>query len=293
MKGGSSHPSRKGTPPFAVAAGKTGATPLEGPMLIDFHTHIFPPETAPAILTDLLKRGNISHFTDGTAQGLRSAMKNAGIDLSLFSRITTKARNVAPVNQWLLDCAGDNIKPMATWHPDMPVASSDLAALKAKGFKGFKLHPDYQGFFVDDPRMFPFYEAAQAVQMPVLIHAGLDRGLPPPVHAMPEAILRVHRQFPRMIFVAAHMGGEDNYDETEAHLLGEEVYLDTSFVLRVMDEARLKRFFRKHSVERILFGSDSPFTDQAVELDYLLDLRFLTASEKEKVAGLNAETLLF
>ena len=265
---------------------------LKNRMSIDFHTHIFPPESAPSILNQLLDRGNIRHFTDGTVEGLLTAMEKSSVNLSLFSRITTRAENIAPVNQWLRQCTREHIKPMATWHPDMPAATSDLEALKAHGFKGFKLHPDYQGFFVDDPRMYSFYEAAQAVQMPVLIHAGLDRGLPPPVHATPQRLLKVHRQFPRMIIVAAHMGGEDNYDETETHLLGKEIYLDTSFVLRIMDRDILKRFFRKHSVERILFGSDSPFTDQAVELNYLFDLPFLTASEKDKVAGKNAAALL-
>jgi predicted TIM-barrel fold metal-dependent hydrolase len=95
------------------------------------------------------------------------------------------------------------------------------------------------------------------------------------------------------MMVAAHMGGEDNYEETETHLLGEDIYLDTAFVLRIMAPETLKRFFRKHPVERILFGSDSPFTDQEAELRYLLNLPFLSASEKEKIAGGNAAALLF
>lgn len=92
--------------------------------------------------------------------------------------------------------------------------------------------------------------------------------------------------------VAAHMGGEDNYAETEALLLGEDIFLDTAFVLRIMPPATLKRFFNRHPVDRILFGSDSPFTDQAKEIAFLLNLAYLTASQKEKVAGGNASELL-
>jgi predicted TIM-barrel fold metal-dependent hydrolase len=91
--------------------------------------------------------------------------------------------------------------------------------------------------------------------------------------------------------IAAHMGGEDNYDQTEELLLTENIFLDTSFVLRIMPLGLLKRFFRKHGVEHILFGSDSPFTDQVAELAYLLNLPFLTSSEKEQVAGGNAAAL--
>ena len=132
--------------------------------------------------------------------------------------------------------------------------------------------------------MYPFCEAAQAVQMPVLFHAGLDRGLAPPYKAMPKHLLKVHRDFPRLKMIAAHMGGEDNYDETEATLLGTDIYLDTAFVLRIMDPNILKRFFQKHPIERILFGTDSPFTDQKTELQFLFNLPFLTPSQKDMIA---------
>ena len=176
-------------------------------MIIDFHTHIFPEEKAASILQDMAGRGDIQSYADGTLSGLLQAMAGGAVDLSLVSRITTQAEKVAEVNRWLLRCVRPNILAMATVHPDLPVAASDLLSLKKSGFKGIKLHPDYQGFFVDDIRMYPFYEAAQAAGMPVLFHAGLDRGLPPPVHAMPRGLLKVHREFPEMVMVAAHMGG--------------------------------------------------------------------------------------
>jgi predicted TIM-barrel fold metal-dependent hydrolase len=181
---------------------------------------------------------------------------------------------------------------MATFHPDQPEGETYIEELKNAGFKGIKLHPDYQGFYADDKRMYPYYDIVQALELPILFHAGLDRGLPPPFKAMPRHLLKVHRDFPRLKMIAAHMGGEDNYDETEASLLGTDIYLDTAFVLRIMDENILKRFFQKHPIERFLFGTDSPFTDQMTELQFLKNLSFLTPSQKEKVAGENAAKLL-
>jgi uncharacterized protein len=261
-------------------------------MFIDFHTHIFPRQKASAILTRLSSIADIPHFSDGTIHGLLNSMRKAGIQLSLISRITTQPEQVASVNRWLHGKKQDKIWPMATIHPDSPVDPAYLMALKDKGFKGVKLHLDYQGIDADDRRMYPFYEAAQASKMPVLFHAGLDRGLPPPVRATPKRLLTIHRQFPQLEMIAAHMGGEDNYDETETYLLGTNIYLDTSFVLRIMEIRTLQRFFRKHSIDRFLFGSDSPFTDQKTELEFLLNLPFLTQDAKEKIAGLNAEHLL-
>jgi predicted TIM-barrel fold metal-dependent hydrolase len=261
-------------------------------MVIDFHTHIFPRQKASGILSKLSDKADIPHYTDGTLHGLLHSMKKAGVQLSLISRITIHPEQVASVNNWLLGCTRKNILPMATIHPDQSEGESYIEDLKKAGFAGVKLHPDYQGFYADDRSMYPFYEAAQALQIPILFHAGLDRGLTPPFKAMPKQLLKVHRDFPRLKMIAAHMGGEDNYEETEVNLLGTDIYLDTAFVLRIMDEKILERFFQKHPVERILFGTDSPFTDQKTELHFLNELSFLTPSQKDKIAGYNAARLL-
>jgi predicted TIM-barrel fold metal-dependent hydrolase len=223
---------------------------------------------------------------------LIASMHKAGIDISVVSRITTKPEQVESIHKWLMGIQRDEIIPMATWHPDLSVCPGSIEDLKERGFKCIKLHPDYQGFYADEKKMFPFYEAAESAGIPILFHAGLDQGLPPPVHATPERLMTVHRNFPGLKMVAAHMGGEDNYDDTERILLGRDIYLDTSFVLRVMPVSILKRFIRRHSAERILFGSDSPWKDQGEELAYLQSLPFLHDEEKEKIAGLNAVRLL-
>lgn len=261
-------------------------------MVIDFHTHVFPRQKAPDILSKLLNKYDIPNFADGTLHGLMRSMQQAGIQLALISRITIHPEQVTAVNNWLLGCQRKNILPMATIHPDQPEGEAYVEDLKKEGFKGIKLHPDYQGFYADDRRMYPFYEVAQALQIPVLFHAGLDRGLAPPFKAMPKQLLKVHRDFPGLKMIAAHMGGEDNYEETEESLLGTDIYLDTAFVLRIMDENILERFFQKHPIERFLFGTDSPFTDQRIELQFLNNLPFLTPSQKEKVAWKNAASLL-
>jgi uncharacterized protein len=181
---------------------------------------------------------------------------------------------------------------MAAVHPDFPAVADLVTATKARGFKGFKVHPDYQAFFVDEQRLFPFYEAAQAEGMPILFHTGVDLGLPNTVHATPQRLAAVRRAFPRLCIIAAHMGGQDMYDETEQYLLGDDIYLDTSFVLQEMPLHILKRFFTKHPIERFLFGTDSPWRDQREEVDFFLSLTFLSQDAKDKILGLNAVRLL-
>lgn len=261
-------------------------------MIVDFHTHVYPESRAKKILPDVSRRAGIPCYSDGTTQGLLASMAEAGVDVSVISHIAVHAARVDSVHQWLLQQAGPRIIPLATAHPEISVTPAWVRHIKTQGFKGFKLHPDYQKFFADDRRMYPFYEAAQHEGMPVLFHAGLDRGLPPPVHAGPKRLSTVHTDFPGLVMIAAHMGGEDNYEETERYLLGTGVYLDTSFVLREMPLHTLKRFMRRHPIDRILFGSDSPFKAQSVELNFFLNLPFLSMEEKEKITGRNAVSLL-
>ena len=261
-------------------------------MIIDFHTHIWPLELALRTLQDVQHRANIPFYTDGTIDGLSQSMRSANIDISLVSRITSRPDQVASVNEWLSSVTRDHIFPMANWLPGNEVGPDTITSLQAQGFKCMKFHPDYQGFFIDDKRFYPFYEVAQAENMPILVHAGLDRGLKPPWRAMPERMATICRDFPRLRVIAAHMGGEDNYDETEKHLLGKDIYLDTSFILRKMPVNTLERFTQKHPIDRILFGSDSPWIDQTEDLDYLFSLPFLIQDQKDKIAGLNAARLL-
>jgi hypothetical protein len=219
-------------------------------------------------------------------------MDKAGIDVSVVCSVATKPEMVPSIHRWLESIRDRRIMPFATMHPDRLTRVEEVEDLKKRGFKGFKVHPDYQGFFVDEKRVYPFYEAAQAEGMIVLFHAGLDRGLPDPVHSTPGRLAKVQRDFPSLCMVVAHLGGESVFEETERHLLGRDIFMDTSFVLRVMPPPVLERFMKKHASERILFGSDSPWTDQREELAFLESLPYLSGEEKEKITGRNAAQLL-
>jgi uncharacterized protein len=261
-------------------------------VIIDIHTHIYPDPLASEMLKRIGERSSIPAYTDGTLRGLLASMEGAGIDLSVVSSVATRPEQVSTIHEWLLEIKEQRILPLAAMHPDLPAGEMPVRFLKEKGIRGFKVHPDYQGFFVDEKRMYPFYETAQAAEMFVLFHAGVDRGLPDPIHATPEKLARVHRDFPDLAMIAAHMGGESLYEETERHLLGKEIYLDTSFVLRRMPLPTLARFFRRHSLDRFLFGTDSPWTDQGEDLRFLLSLPFLSEAAKGKIIGTNAARLL-
>ncbi len=261
-------------------------------MKIDFHTHVYPDRIAPKTVREVCQRSGIDAYADGTLAGLKRSMASAGIDLSVVAAVATKPEQVTSMQRWLTAIRQPGIETLAAMHPADPLNFEQMKMLRRKGFRGFKFHPDYQDFFVDDPRMYPLYEAVAAEGMFILFHAGMDRGLPHPVHATPKRLAAVHKAVPELCMIVAHLGGEEVYEDTALHLLGRNLYLDTSFVLRKMPETFRERFLKEHPAERLLFASDSPWTDQREELQCLLQLPFLTESDKEKVCFSNAARLL-
>jgi len=261
-------------------------------MKIDFHTHVYPDHVALSTVSAVRQRAGIDAYADGTLEGLKRSMAAAGIDLSVVAAVATKPEQVASIQRWLTGIRQPGIEALAAMHPADPLSSGQMKMLKREGFRGFKLHPDYQDFFVDDPRMYPLYEKVAAEGMFILFHGGMDRGLPHPVHGTPKRFAAVHKAVPELCMIVAHLGGEDAYEEAVEHLLGRDVYLDTSFVLRKMPGTFRERFLKGHPPERLLFASDSPWTDQGEELRFLLQLPYLTESEKEKICLSNAARLL-
>ncbi len=261
-------------------------------MKIDFHTHIYPDHVAFKTVLAVCERAKIDACSDGTLEGLKKSMANAGIDLSVVAAVATRPEQVASIQRWLTSIRQPGIETLAAMHPADPLSPQQIKTLRLYGFRGFKFHPDYQDFFVDDPRMYPLYEAVAAEGMFILFHAGMDRGLPHPVHATPKRLAAAHQAVPGLCMIAAHLGGEEAYEETAVHLLGQDIYLDTSFVLRKMPAMFRERFLKEHPVERLVFASDSPWTDQGEELRFLLELPYLTESDKEKICFSNAARLL-
>jgi len=41
-----------------------------------------------------------------------------------------------------------------------------------EGFRGVKLYPSYQQYYPNEQRMYPLYQAAQDLGIPVLVHIG-------------------------------------------------------------------------------------------------------------------------
>ena len=281
-------------------------------MIIDFHTHTFPDVIAQGAVEKLKQNSHTRPFSDGTAANLRASMLRAEIDASLVLPVATNARQVVHINDACIRMNGQadetGLYSLGCMHPDFENWHGELGRIAQAGLRGVKVHPPYQGMDFDDPKYLRILERAGELDLLVVTHAGLDVGLPGAEQSTPDKLLRAIRNVGPLRLVLAHMGGWRCWDRVEQLLPGSGVYLDTSFSLGPMtplgdgyyqneqdlqrlDEAALLRLIRLFGTDHILFGTDSPWEDQASEVQKIQALP-LTGVEKQAILGGNAARLL-
>jgi len=263
-------------------------------MTVDFHTHVFPEKLAARALQQLSdKSGGLRPLFDGTPEGLANHMKSRGVDLAVVLSIATNANQQRSVNDFAIAINNGQYPLIAfgSVFPSAPDAADEIDRLARAGIKGVKFHPEYQGFFVDDEWMFPIYERIASLGMITVFHAGADIGFPKPIHSSPKRIARALPHFGGAPVVAAHFGGYISWDEVEEHLVGRDVYFDTSFCFGRIPFPQAERIASMHGAGRLLFGSDLPWSDEIDELG-LIERLHLSDGELRQILSGNALRLL-
>ncbi len=260
-------------------------------MVIDFHAHCFPDFLAGKAINELEKGCGITAVHDGTAGGLKKYAEQCGVDRSVVLPVATKPSQVKPINEWAKEIRGNDLYSFGAVHPDDNDFFGTVAQLKADGFKGVKLHPDYQHFMADEKRMMPLYEALRDAGLMVIIHAGMDIGLPSPIHCTPLMIKRVISEVKGLVVIAAHMGSHALWRDAEELLSGLPVFFDTSYSYYMLGKAGMERMIKKHGAERVLFGTDSPWRKADEETNNIASLN-LPQSDIDKILSGNALSLL-
>ena len=280
--------------------------------ITDFHVHTFPDHVASRALAKLQANSHTALFASGTAADLQASMRRAGIDRSVILPVATAAGQSAHINDRAFrtheSAAETGLDSFAAVHPDDENWKEELDRAAAAGIRGIKIHPPYQGADIDDPRFLRILNRAGELDLTVVTHAGLDVGLPGAEQALPSKIRRAVLAVGPVRLVCAHMGGWKCWKEACDLLADTGVWLDTAFSLGDMipsgdghpwtaeslhwlsgEEA--VNMIRCFGADRVLFGTDSPWSDQKEALAFFNGLP-LSDHEKRAVLGENAERLL-
>lgn len=260
-------------------------------MLIDAHAHAFPDALAPKAVARLSKHSGQVFALDGTVAALQKSMRMAGITHTVILPVSTRPDQTPGINQFAIGLGEiPGLIPFGTATHMRSEFKDDIARLRDAGIRGIKFHADYQAFDVDEPGMFPLYEAIAEAGMIAFFHSGGNLNIPEPPRCTPERLACIMTRVPELKIVAAHLGGWRLWDSVEEYLIGQPLWLDTSFCLDHMAEARFMRMSRAHGMDKILFGTDSPWNDQGRELERISRLPW-TADEREQLLFRNAAAL--
>lgn len=266
--------------------------------VIDFHTHAFPDgiaTNAVKYLEEEVKEflgPNFKAYTHGTVNELLKSMDRANIEQSIICSIATRPAQVEKITDWSKTVLSERIIPFASIHPLYDKYNEELKRIKDFGIKGIKLHPYYQDFVIDDEKYFPLYEAITKNDIILMFHGGYDIAFKKDIQAEPQRLLKVHREFPELKLIGAHLGGYDDFDRVKEYLIGEKIYLDTSFTFTLLSQKEFIDLINNHDENYILFGTDSPWADQKKEVEIIRSLE-LDQKRIDKILFKNAERLLF
>ncbi len=264
--------------------------------LIDFHTHIFPDKIAPAAVASLAEAGGTRpEGGTGTLDDLEGVALREGISLCVNLPVATRPDQAASINRFAREVnrREGRVISFGAIHPDAAEPERELAELAEAGFRGIKLHPDYQGHYADDPAVIRVVKEAKRLGLHTVFHGGVDIAFPNDVHAAPERISRLLSALGEGEgkVIVAHIGGYRLWDDVERVLVGQDVFFDLSYGIDHLPPEQLLRIVTRHGADKILFGSDYPWRDPA-DIDRVLSKLPLSDGQLSLIRSGNAERLL-
>lgn len=257
---------------------------------IDFHTHVYPEAIAAKATESVCRFYDLTTPYTGTPEEKLALDESLGIEKSVLLPVAVLPKHVHSINEFTRKTAEEHpgrFLPFGTVHADDENILAEVSLFGEMGLKGIKMHPDMQRFAIDDERLFPMYDMVQG-KLPVMFHSGDPRY--PWSH--PEKIKRILHEFPKLVVIAAHLGGWSSQETAYPLLKDEErCFVDTSSAILYKTEEQNMKYIRGYGAERVLFGSDFPVDDPVTQQRTLLALP-LTDDEKERIAYRSAEDFI-
>ena len=259
--------------------------------IIDAHAHIYPEKIAKKATETIGVFYDIEmQMPAGTPERLVEDGRRAGIARFVVHSVATTAHQVRSINSFIkseMDKHPEFIG-FITLHQDLSEDEvvSEVEWAIENGFRGIKLHPDFQKFNIDGENAEKFYRAARG-KLPILFHTGDDRY----EYSRPERLVRMAKKYPDQIFIAAHFGGYRTWDDARLYQGLENVYFDTCSSLMFISTERAREIIDMLGAEKFFFATDFPMWDASGELERFNNLP-LTECEREMILGGNVKRVL-
>lgn len=257
--------------------------------IIDAHCHIYPDKIAEKASASTGRFYGIDMRFDGKVSTLTELGNASGIDHYIVQSVATKPEQVVSINNFIAEAVKQSegkMTGLGTLHPDSCDMKGDVEHLISLGLKGVKLHPDIQGFKLDDYRCLKIYELCEG-RLPVLLHTGDKRY----DMSNPNRLAPILETYKDLTVIGAHFGGYSVWEDAKRMLPKyPNIYVDCSSSFFAMNDDEIMQAIDAFGVDRVLFGTDYPMWEPKTEIERLLSLK-LSDDDYEKIFHLNAERL--
>ena len=277
-------------------------------MIIDFHTHIFPPWLKER-RDEYIKRDPCFSLLYSqpkakmaTAEEVVASMDDAGIDLSVILNAGWVSHELCvETNDYILDSISRYPERLVGFCAIQPKAGdaaiAELERCAKAGAKGIgELRSDTQGFdLTDEATLKPVVDAMLEHDMIFLTHASEPVG-----HEYfgkgsitPDILYSFIMGFPNLKLVCAHWGGGLPFyalmPEVAKALAN--VFFDTAATVFLYKPQIFEQVSRIIGSDKILFGTDYPLMHQNRVIAQIQSSQ-LPEEDKARILGANAQKLL-
>jgi len=277
-------------------------------MIIDFHTHVFPPE---------IKKDRDKYierdpcfailYSDpkakiATADELIASMDESGVDVSVIANIGWTTHELClETNDYIMESVSrypQRLIGFGAVQPQSPEgAVNEIERLAKAGIKGIgEMRADIQLFDLSDELMMaPFVEAVRKHRLILLTHASEPVGhkYPGKGGITPDILYTFITSFPDLIIVCAHWGGGLPFYALmpEVKKAMSNVFFDTAASPFLYSPEIYNQVIQLVGADKILFGSDYPLLAQSRLLKEIRSLDLPGETERLILSG-NARRLL-
>jgi len=276
-------------------------------MIIDCHTHVFPPE----IKKDRSKYIKLDPcfsllYSDpkakiATADELIASMDEAGISVSVITNIGWTTHELCvETNNYIIDSVARYPKRLIGFcavQPQSKSAAKEIERCARAGMKGVgEMRPDIQFLDLSDElTMTPLVEALRRFKLILLTHASEPVGhkYPGKGNITPQVLYPFITKFPDLTIVCAHWGGGLPFYALmpEVKKAMANVYFDTAASPFLYTADIYKQVIQLVGARKILFGSDYPLLPPGRLIKEITTLRLPKEAESLILSG-NARRLL-
>ncbi|MEE8418766.1 MAG: amidohydrolase family protein [Dehalococcoidales bacterium] len=277
-------------------------------MIIDFHTHIFPPriignrdkyigsDPCFAVLYSQ-KKSKMA-----TAEELIDNMDKEGIDISVALNIGWTTHELCvETNDYIMESIArypDRLIGFCAVQPrSFAAAIDEIERCVTGGIKGVgEMRPDMQSIDLGDEEvMKPLLETLRRHQLPLLVHASEPVGheYPGKGAVTPEVLYPFIQANPELTIICAHWGGGLPFYSLmpEVKETLSNVFFDTAATPFLYAPQVYEQAVRLAGAERILFGSDYPLLNPGRLLKDIRSVNLSPETEELLLSG-NARRLL-